>query len=60
MMIQFENKNQQAINWNQAIKPEIEAGKLFVTNDKKAAELRKLGFGTVLSHQKDGIMTNKA
>ncbi len=53
---QFENKNKQAINWNQAIKPEVEAGKLFTVNDKKAEELRKLGFGTVLTHQKDGIM----
>jgi len=53
---QFENKNKQAINWNQAIKPEIEAGKLFTVNDKKAEELRKLGFGTVLTHQHDGIM----
>lgn len=53
---QFENKNKQAINWNQAIKPEVEAGKLFTVNDKKAEELRKLGFGTVLTHQHDGIM----
>lgn len=53
---QFENKNKEAINWNQAIKPEVEAGKLFTVNDKKAEELRKLGFGTVLTHQHDGIM----
>ncbi len=53
---QFENNNKQAINWNQAIKPEIEAGLLFTVNDKKAEELRALGFGTVLTHQHDGIM----
>lgn len=53
---QFENKNKQAINWNQAIKPEVEAGKLFTVDNKKAEELRKLGFGTVLTHQHDGIM----
>ena len=53
---QFENKNKQAVNWNQAIKPEVDAGKLFTVNDKKAEELRKLGFGTVLTHQNDGIM----
>jgi len=53
---QFENKNKQAVNWNQAIKPEVDAGKLFTVNDKKAEELRKLGFGTVLTHQHDGIM----
>ncbi len=45
-----------AYNWNQAIQPEVEAGKLFKVEDKKAAELRKLGFGTVLTHQQDGIM----
>ena len=45
-----------ALNWNQSIKPEIEAGKLFKVDEKKAAELRKLGFGTVLTHQQDGIM----
>ena len=53
---QFESSNKGAYNWNQAIKPEVEAGKLFVVNDKKADELRKLGFGTVLTHQQDGIM----
>ena len=53
---QFENKNKQAVNWNQAIKPEVESGKLFTVNDKKADELRKLGFGTVLTHHHDGLM----
>ncbi|MDB4533574.1 amidohydrolase family protein [Vicingaceae bacterium] len=53
---QIETKTKGAYNWNQAIKPEIEAGKLFNVDDKKADELRKLGFGLVLTHQKDGIM----
>ena len=53
---QIGTNNKGAYNWNQAIKPEYEAGKHFKVDDKKAAELRKLGFGTVLSHQKDGIM----
>jgi len=53
---QFETKNKGAFNWNQAIKPEIEAGKLFKVDTKKAEELRKLGFGVVLTHQQDGIM----
>jgi imidazolonepropionase-like amidohydrolase len=53
---QFDSKNKGAYNWNQAIKPEVEAGKLFEVNEKKAAELRKLGFGVVLTHNKDGIM----
>lgn len=53
---QFDSKNKGAFNWNQAITPEIEAGKLFIVDDKKAEELRKLGFGIVLTHQHDGIM----
>jgi len=53
---QFETKNKGAFNWNQSIKPEIDAAKLFKVDDKKAQELRRLGFGIVLTHQKDGIM----
>lgn len=53
---QIESNNKGAFNWNQAIKPEVDAGKLFKVDDKKAEELRTLGFGTVLTHQQDGIM----
>ena len=53
---QIETNTKGAYNWNQAIKPEVEAGKLFKVDNKKAAELRKLGFGIVLTHQQDGIM----
>ena len=53
---QIGTNNKGAFNWNQAIKPEVEAGKLFKVDEKKATELRKLGFGTVLTHQQDGIM----
>jgi imidazolonepropionase-like amidohydrolase len=42
-------------SWNQAIKSEVSHAKLFEVNDSKAKELRKLGFGTVLTHQMDGI-----
>jgi imidazolonepropionase-like amidohydrolase len=41
--------------WNQAIKTEVDAFEYYTYDDKKAKELRKLGFGTVLSHQQDGI-----
>lgn len=41
--------------WNQAIKPETEAYKLFTVDDNKAKAFREAGFGTVLSHSKDGI-----
>ncbi len=49
------NKNG-AYNWNQAIHPEVDAVDNFVVNNKQAKELRKMGFGSVLTHYKDGIM----
>ncbi len=45
-----------AYGWNQAIKSELEAHKLFLHNQQKADELRKLGFASVLTAQKDGIV----
>ncbi len=44
-----------AYNWNQAIKPETDGINLFQVNETKARELRGLGFGSVLTHQQDGI-----
>ncbi len=41
--------------WNQALKPETDASKLFAVDDAKAKAMREIGFGTVLSHMKDGI-----
>jgi imidazolonepropionase-like amidohydrolase len=44
-----------AYGWNQAIKPEVDAFKQFAVDDAKAKTLRDIGFGTVLTHVKDGI-----
>ena len=44
-----------AYGWNEALRPENDAFKLFTTNEGKAKELRGAGFGTVLSHHQDGI-----
>lgn len=41
--------------WNQAIKSDAEAYKVFAVDDAKAKPLREAGFGTVLSHVRDGI-----
>jgi imidazolonepropionase-like amidohydrolase len=50
------NSNQKgAYGWNQAIKADVEGSKIFTVDDAKAKSLRELGFGTVLTHQKDGI-----
>ena len=52
---QYESNIKGAYNWNQAIKSDFEAYRNFLVNDAKADEMRKLGFGTVLAHRKDGI-----
>ena len=52
---QMESSTKGAYNWNQAIKPEITSSKQFNADSKTAGELRKLGFGAVLTHQQDGI-----
>ena len=41
--------------WNQAIKSDVDAFRVFAVDDAKAIVLRENGFGTVLSHVKDGI-----
>ena len=52
---QITSNQKGAFGWNQAIHSDVEAGKLFAADDDKAKTLRDIGFGTVLSHQKDGI-----
>lgn len=44
-----------AYGWNQAIKSETDAFRVFSINEAKAKPLRDGGFGTVLTHVKDGI-----
>ncbi|HLG34752.1 MAG TPA: amidohydrolase family protein [Bacteroidia bacterium] len=52
---QFLSNKNGAYNWNEAIRPETNASSQFSADEKKAAELRKIGFGTVLTFQHDGI-----
>lgn len=52
---QMETNKKGAFGWNQAIKPETHAAELFTVNGKTAEGYRKAGFGTVLTHQNDGI-----
>ncbi len=52
---QMLSNKQGAYIWNEALKPEFNAYEVFKANDEKAKELRTIGFGTVLSHQQDGI-----
>ena len=53
---QMESNVKGAYGWNQAIKADYESHKNFTHNKEKATELKKLGFGSVLSCPKDGIV----
>jgi len=52
---QTESNTKGAFNWNEAIKPEFNAADSFNPDAKRAKEFRESGFGTVLTHQTDGI-----
>ncbi|GAA4470369.1 amidohydrolase family protein [Nibrella saemangeumensis] len=52
---QHESNKKGAYYWNQAIQPETDASQLFKVTEQSADELRKLGFGAVLTHHHDGI-----
>src|SRR5258708_3538483 len=52
---QLNSNTKGAFSWNQAIHPETEGAQLFAVDDAKAKHLREIGFGTGLSHLRDGI-----
>ncbi len=52
---QFYSNTRGAYSWNQAIKPETNAVSIFSKDQRKAEELRKLGFGVVNTLPFDGI-----
>jgi imidazolonepropionase-like amidohydrolase len=50
------NSNQKGpFGWNQALRSDIDAANVFAVDETKAKALRDNGFGTVLTHHKDGI-----
>ena len=53
---QYDSKKEGAFHWNQAIHPEINAIDNFQNDNKKAETFRSIGFGAVLTHQKNGIV----
>jgi len=53
---QMESNIKGAYGWNQAVKPELEAHKLFIHNKDKGDELKKIGFASVITCPKDGIV----
>jgi len=52
---QLNSATKGAYGWNQAIKTDVDAFRLFTIDNDKARSLREAGFGTVLSHSRDGI-----
>jgi imidazolonepropionase-like amidohydrolase len=54
-VIQLATNQKGAYGWNQALHTETIAANIFGADEKQAKALRDLGFGTVLTHQKDGI-----
>ena len=53
---QYKNKKEGAYHWNQAIHPEINACEKFKSDQKSAKKYLSNGFGSVLTHVKDGIL----
>jgi len=52
---QLESNVKGPYGWNQAIKSDVDAYKQFNVTDASAKPLREAGFGTVLTHVKDGV-----
>ncbi len=52
---QLETATKGPFGWNQAIRPEVNAFASFSVNDAQAKSMRDAGFGTVLTHVRDGI-----
>ncbi|MBL7818700.1 MAG: amidohydrolase family protein [Saprospiraceae bacterium] len=57
---QFVSNKKGAYSWNEAFKTEFKAHEVFAPNDKEAEILRGVGFGTVVTHQLDGISRGSA
>lgn len=52
---QVDSNTKGAYNWNEAIKSWFNVSEKFSANEKSASEYRKLGFGSVLSYNADGL-----
>ena len=57
---QMQSNTKGAYNWNQAVKPETDAFRQFTSDAKGAENMRKLGFGIILTSQADGIVRGSA
>lgn len=57
---QYEASRKGAFAWNEALKPEVDASKVFTSNTGSAEEFRSCGFGTIMMFAKDGIARGTA
>ena len=57
---QFLSNKTGEYNWNQAIKPEVNAVETFSIDESAAAGFRNNGYGVVMTHVKDGIARGTA
>lgn len=57
---QYKSKKDGAFHWNEAIHPEVNASEKFTKDNKDAEIYLSNGFGSVLTHNKDGIMRGSA
>ena len=57
---QYSSNTEGPYHWNEALKSEYDAAEHFGADAKRAAALRKLGYGTVLTHRPDGISRGSA
>ena len=57
---QFLSNKTGAYNWNQAIKPEVNAVEAFSIDESAAVGFRNNGYGVVMTHVKDGIARGTA
>ncbi len=53
---EFTSGKKGAFSWNESLIPEYEASSEFHHDEKAASELRRQGFGTVLTHRDNGII----
>lgn len=53
---QLNTKKEGAYGWNEAVKAEINAADVFTPNKTDSDQLRKAGFGAVVTHHPDGIV----
>jgi imidazolonepropionase-like amidohydrolase len=56
----YESNRKGTFGWNDALKPETDASRIFSCDNRAADEYRSIGFGAVMSYPADGIVRGSA